>query len=284
MAGESLRVVSGPASGQVLPIGGDFTVGRAESGPGSLQGDSDISRRHARFHEYTPGIVAVEDLGSTNGTYVNGARISAPQALSPGDQVQVGQTLLRYETVPPPAAAPPSPPPPSPLREPSGPGRTIALIGIPALIVAAVVIAIVASSGADGGGSSSTGSGGASAANSPTGVITAFYDDAAAGKTADACALLAPNADPTNAPASLLVAGTGTIVATTPACATTLDALHNSNPSALQTALSKIHTQATNTTATRSNVTISRTGSGITYKATVVKSGPDWRILEVVVG
>jgi FHA domain len=307
MAGESLRVVSGPAAGQVLPIGGDFTVGRAESGPGGLQGDSDISRRHARFHEYAPGMVAVEDLGSTNGTYVNGQRLAGPHVLQPGDQVQVGQTVLRYESVPasspvPVAAAPapapaapaPAPPPAAfalgtgpqpgpapPLPRRGGSGRMIALIGIPVLIVAGVVIAIVASSG---GGSGGSGGGGSPAAATPTGVIMAFYDDAAAGKTADACALFAPNADQRVAPANLLVAGTGTILATTPACATTLDALHNANPSALQTALPKIREKATGTTATRSNVIISRTDSGLTYKATVVKSGSDWKIADVVVG
>jgi len=40
----------------------------------------------------------VEDIGSTNGTYVNGARLTREQKLSPGDVVRVGETELRYET------------------------------------------------------------------------------------------------------------------------------------------------------------------------------------------
>jgi hypothetical protein len=297
VAGEGLRVLSGPAAGQVLTIGGEFVIGRAQAGAGSLQGDSDISRRHARVHEYAPGMLAVEDLGSTNGTFVNGQRITAPHVLAPGDQVQVGKTLLRYESVPPsappPAAGPPAPPPgalvlgagtplppPTPRPRPPGRGRLIALIGIPALLVAGVVIAIVASSGGggeDGGGTSAS-------ASSPTAVVMTFFEDAARGDSAGACALLSAGADPRNTPASLLVAGTGTIVATTSQCRTTLDALYHANPDALRSALPKIRLRAANTTSARSDVIISRPPSGLTYKATVEKSGSGWGIAECVVG
>jgi pSer/pThr/pTyr-binding forkhead associated (FHA) protein len=41
--------------------------------------------------------VWVSDIGSTNGTYVNGARIAKPRCLSPGDVIRVGGTDLRYE-------------------------------------------------------------------------------------------------------------------------------------------------------------------------------------------
>ena len=53
---------------------------------------------HARVEPRRDG-VWVEDIGSTNGTYVNGTRLDRPQRLAPGDVVRVGETDLRYETV-----------------------------------------------------------------------------------------------------------------------------------------------------------------------------------------
>lgn len=90
---QSLTLLSGRNAGRFIELGTDELVfGRGE------EGDSDptLSRRHARFfavgeHAY------VEDLGSTNGTFVRGARIGTPVALRDGDQIQLGaRTLLRY--------------------------------------------------------------------------------------------------------------------------------------------------------------------------------------------
>jgi 6-phosphogluconolactonase (cycloisomerase 2 family) len=100
MASERLQIVSGPAAGQSIDVAGDFMIGRGETGMGSLQGDTEISRRHARFRLLPDGRLLVEDLDSTNGTYVNRQRISGLQVLNPGDQVQVGQTVLRLEGAP----------------------------------------------------------------------------------------------------------------------------------------------------------------------------------------
>ena len=61
-----------------------------------LRGDGYASAQHARI-EPRGADVWVEDDGSTNGTYVNGARIEAPHRLAPGDVVRVGETELRYE-------------------------------------------------------------------------------------------------------------------------------------------------------------------------------------------
>jgi hypothetical protein len=97
MAGERLQIISGAAAGQAIDVTGDFVIGRGESGMGSLQGDTEISRRHARFRLLPDGRLLVEDLGSTNGTHVNGQRIAGPQVLGPGDQIQVGRTVLRFE-------------------------------------------------------------------------------------------------------------------------------------------------------------------------------------------
>ena len=60
---------------------------------GTLGQDAEISRHHARIAR-SGGAFMIEDLGSTNGTFVNGRRISKPEILSPGDRIQVGATTL----------------------------------------------------------------------------------------------------------------------------------------------------------------------------------------------
>jgi plastocyanin len=117
MAEEILRMVVGNSVGREIPLVGDFVVGRLETGMGALDGDLEISRRHARFRRTEQGHVLVEDLGSTNGTLVNGSRITGPQLLSNGDQVTLGKTVLRYDSASAPTdvhAVPPAAPPPSP--------------------------------------------------------------------------------------------------------------------------------------------------------------------------
>ena len=63
-------------------------------GEGKLGSDIEISRQHARITRDQHGQYVIEDLGSTNGTFVNGARLSAPQVLHPGDTIEVGDTRL----------------------------------------------------------------------------------------------------------------------------------------------------------------------------------------------
>ena len=62
----------------------------------TLESDDFASARHAKIEPRRDG-VWLEDVGSTNGTYVNGARIGKPRRLSPGDVIRVGSTDLRYE-------------------------------------------------------------------------------------------------------------------------------------------------------------------------------------------
>ena len=97
MAGESLKVVAGNATGSSIPLETELVIGRSTPGLGSLGGDSEISRVHARVYHDPSGQLMVEDLGSTNGTFVNGNRISGAQALRGGDQVRVGQTTMTVE-------------------------------------------------------------------------------------------------------------------------------------------------------------------------------------------
>jgi FHA domain len=73
-----------------------LTIGRGGQNDISIPSDDFASARHARFEPRQDG-VWVQDLGSTNGTYLNGARLERPRRLTPGDIVRVGDTDLRYE-------------------------------------------------------------------------------------------------------------------------------------------------------------------------------------------
>jgi hypothetical protein len=73
-----------------------LTVGRGTNNDVSLPNDEYASTRHARFEPRRDG-VWIEDVGSTNGTFVNGIRLTRERRLAPGDVVRVGETDLRYE-------------------------------------------------------------------------------------------------------------------------------------------------------------------------------------------
>ena len=73
-----------------------LTMGRGAPNDVRLDADEFASSHHARIDPRRDG-VWVEDIGSTNGTYVNGTRLSRAQKLSPGDVIRVGETDLRYE-------------------------------------------------------------------------------------------------------------------------------------------------------------------------------------------
>ncbi len=73
-----------------------LTIGRGRQNDIALPNDDYISARHARFEPRQDG-VWVQDLGSTNGTYLNGSRLERPRRLTAGDVVRVGDTDLRYE-------------------------------------------------------------------------------------------------------------------------------------------------------------------------------------------
>ena len=73
-----------------------LTLGRGAQNDLALDSDDFASARHARIEPRRDG-VWVEDIGSTNGTYVNGARISKARVLRSGDVIRVGATDLRYE-------------------------------------------------------------------------------------------------------------------------------------------------------------------------------------------
>src|SRR4051794_25889871 len=101
MDGDKLRVKEGNASGTTLPLGDEFLIGRsADDEVGQLGGDSELSRRHARiFRE--GGTLVIEDLGSKNGTFVNGERLSGRRGLKAGDSIKVGGTTMELVAPPP---------------------------------------------------------------------------------------------------------------------------------------------------------------------------------------
>jgi hypothetical protein len=72
------------------------TIGRASQNTVGIEGDEFASARHARIEPRRDG-VWVSDVGSTNGTFVNGVRIDRPRKLVSGDVVRAGETELRFE-------------------------------------------------------------------------------------------------------------------------------------------------------------------------------------------
>jgi pSer/pThr/pTyr-binding forkhead associated (FHA) protein len=97
--GYILRVETGPGSGQDFYLtGASVTIGR-ELGNEVLLTDSKLSRCHVRLNLEGIEVIAI-DLGSANGTRVNGRRISGPHPLYVGDLIQVGESSLRLLTAP----------------------------------------------------------------------------------------------------------------------------------------------------------------------------------------
>ena len=106
---EELDAGARPYSGRlVVERGGGLSAGREFGvGPGLVIGrapgceirieDSYASSRHARLYD-RDGQVYVEDMNSTNGTYVSGARVTAQQRLRSGDVIRIGDTELRFES------------------------------------------------------------------------------------------------------------------------------------------------------------------------------------------
>lgn len=85
-------------SGQRLELGGDpVLIGRSEECAMVLS-DSQASRQHARVSRTAAGYV-VEDLGSTNGTSLNGVRIDAPAPLQSNDRIEIGSSVIRFSAL-----------------------------------------------------------------------------------------------------------------------------------------------------------------------------------------
>jgi hypothetical protein len=80
-------------AGHEYPLAGEITIGRAGGCAVTLPDDTFVSQLHARvFHRENDYFV--EDLGSTNGTFLNGQKVGAPVALRVGDRLQIGTTAF----------------------------------------------------------------------------------------------------------------------------------------------------------------------------------------------
>lgn len=123
----SLAMVQGPQPGQIFELPhGTISIGR-DPGNQIMIDDAQISRQHARIMPQG-GLMVLEDLGSTNGTTINGLRISSPHTLAHGDEIGLGDhvTLTFYgqpvsnvgETIVAPRAAYAVPPQPTPSYPP----------------------------------------------------------------------------------------------------------------------------------------------------------------------
>jgi pSer/pThr/pTyr-binding forkhead associated (FHA) protein len=120
---------SGPTPGAAFTLEGDqLTIGR-DSANEIVINDAEVSRRHARL-TFQGGKYVLEDLGSTNGTFVNGQRLAGPRVLKSGEVVSFGeQIVLVFEamhldpgaTVVSPRAASAVPPVQRPLTPPPPP-------------------------------------------------------------------------------------------------------------------------------------------------------------------
>ena len=160
-----LKMRSGPTPGKVFPLeAAELTVGR-DTNNGITINDAEVSRRHAKL-TLQGDAYQLEDLGSTNGTFVNGHRISAPIPLKANDTVSFGENIVlvveaafdanatmaapamaaKTNVAPPPAMPSPSAPPPSysgqvpagPSSAPAGPKKSRA--GLVVFIVIGVIV------------------------------------------------------------------------------------------------------------------------------------------------
>jgi len=127
-----LEVISGNATGATIAVEDELVIGRHADGPGRLSEDEEISRQHARISREATGDYAIEDLGSSNGTFVNGLRIQSPRLLSLGDSIETGATTLVVREIVQQPAAQPSPTvvsrvPVVPAAAPADPAPPLAL-------------------------------------------------------------------------------------------------------------------------------------------------------------
>src|SRR2546430_11131188 len=134
MAELVLVIVEGPGAGQEHALGGRVVAGRDPSAAIPLE-DPESSRQHASITAQEGGAV-VEDLGSTNGTFVGDERLSGSRVIQPGDRIRIGTTVLELRAAvvtggPPPPPGEPSPPPGPPAGGPP-PAPEQPSVGVPA--------------------------------------------------------------------------------------------------------------------------------------------------------
>jgi pSer/pThr/pTyr-binding forkhead associated (FHA) protein len=114
-----LKVTAGPGVGKELAVDDELEIGRAVEAEGKLDEDIELSRRHARIVRTADESWEIEDLGSRNGTFVNGARLEQRVPLAAGDAIEIGGTKLVVQVSAPTMPSHPDPDPdPEPEQEP----------------------------------------------------------------------------------------------------------------------------------------------------------------------
>jgi pSer/pThr/pTyr-binding forkhead associated (FHA) protein len=113
----SFEVVEGPDAGRIVPVAGTLVIG-SDPGVELALSDSRVEPRHTRVTASADGAL-VEDLGEPGGTFVNDSELRVPTRIKPGDELQVGVTVLKLRAgdapsevrAKPPALASPQTPP-----------------------------------------------------------------------------------------------------------------------------------------------------------------------------
>jgi hypothetical protein len=85
----------GLRAGAAFVLDGSTTIGRSAETDIQIE-DAFASSRHARIYE-RDGYLYIEDMGSTNGTYLNGQRVRSTEVLRADDRIRIGETEFRYE-------------------------------------------------------------------------------------------------------------------------------------------------------------------------------------------
>jgi hypothetical protein len=147
-----LTVEAGPFAGQRVAIGkSPFSLGRGENNDWVLA-SGPVSRRHAQLVLQNSRWL-LQDLESSNGTFLNRQRLASPQPLHDGDLISIGDTTLHF-------SMPPTTPGPEPGTQPSRSRRLLAIgVALVTVLLVAVSIALLASalSGSEEEGSSQPG-------------------------------------------------------------------------------------------------------------------------------
>jgi pSer/pThr/pTyr-binding forkhead associated (FHA) protein len=96
-----LVVRTGPNPGMVFDLTKEITTLGRDVANDIVLGDPEVSRQHSRITR-TPGGYVLEDMGSTNGTFVNGERLAAPRVLREGDLIGLSEKVtLTFEALTP---------------------------------------------------------------------------------------------------------------------------------------------------------------------------------------
>ena len=93
-----LFVVEGPDQGRVFALMAESVIGRDPTATVHLT-DEEVSRRHALM-SIGEGQASVEDLGSSNGTFVDDVQVAGVAPLQPGAKLRLGSTVLEYRVAP----------------------------------------------------------------------------------------------------------------------------------------------------------------------------------------